>query len=114
MGGSVMKRFNGVEDFDQAVQANGQLIILKHSSTCPISQAAYEEYESFASEQENLPVYYLIVQEDRPLSNHIAEKYSIKHESPQTLLFKNGEVVWHSSHWKITHSSLTEAVKKNK
>lgn len=109
-----MKRFNGSEDFDTAIQKEDQLIILKHSSTCPISQAAYEEYESFAEDHENLPIYYLIVQEDRPLSNYIAEKFNIKHESPQVLLFRNGDVNWHASHWKITYSSLTEAVKENK
>ncbi|MBY0124129.1 bacillithiol system redox-active protein YtxJ [Bacillus sp. S/N-304-OC-R1] len=109
-----MKRFNGNEDFDQALQNEEQLIILKHSSTCPISQAAYEEYESFAEEQENLPMYYLIVQEERPLSNYIADKFNIKHESPQALLIRNGKVAWHASHWKITYSSLKEAVKENK
>ncbi|WNS74629.1 bacillithiol system redox-active protein YtxJ [Bacillus sp. DTU_2020_1000418_1_SI_GHA_SEK_038] len=109
-----MKKFNGSEDFEQNLQAAEQFIVLKHSSTCPISQAAYEEYESFASEHENLPIYYLIVQEDRSLSNQIAEKFNIKHESPQVLLFKNGEVIWHASHWKITYDSLTNAIKEHK
>lgn len=109
-----MKRFNGSEEFEQALQEKDTFIVLKHSSTCPISQAAYEEYESFASEHEELPIYYLIVQEDRPLSNLMAERFSIKHESPQVLLFKNGEVAWHASHWKITYSSLTDAMNENK
>lgn len=110
----IVKRFNGNEEFDQALQTAEQFIILKHSSTCPISQAAYEEYESFAEEHDSLPIYFLIVQEERPLSNHIAEKFSIKHESPQALLFKNGEVAWHASHWKITYDSLTKAINEQK
>ncbi|MEH7390073.1 bacillithiol system redox-active protein YtxJ [Bacillus sp. JJ1503] len=109
-----MKRFNGNEEFEQVMQASEQVMILKHSSTCPISQAAYEEYESFASEHENQQIYYLVVQEDRPLSNHIAEKYNIKHESPQALLINNGELAWHTSHWKITYDSLTNAIKEHK
>lgn len=109
-----MIRFNGSEEFEQALLEKDTFIVIKHSSTCPISQAAYEEYESFASEHEELPIYYLIVQEDRPLSNLMAERFSIKHESPQVLLFKNGEVAWHASHWKITYSSLTDAMNENK
>lgn len=105
-----MKKFNGTDDFNQAVEAFDQLFVLKHSSTCPISQAAYEEYESFAGENENMPIYYLVVQEDRDLSNYIADKYNIKHQSPQALLFKSGEVAWHDSHWKITFDSLTKAI----
>ncbi|MFO1444168.1 bacillithiol system redox-active protein YtxJ [Bacillus sp. Bva_UNVM-123] len=107
-----MKKFNGNEDFDQAVQTGDEIFILKHSSTCPISQAAYEEYEKFSTENEN--TYYLVVQNDRPLSNHIAEKFQLKHESPQAILFRNGEVVWHASHWKITYDSLTSAISENK
>ncbi|MBS4191656.1 bacillithiol system redox-active protein YtxJ [Bacillus sp. FJAT-49705] len=105
-----MHKFNTIEEFDQTVQAAEQIMVLKHSSTCPISQAAFEEYESFASENENLSIYYLIVQEDRPLSNHIAEKFNIKHESPQAILFNNGNAVWHASHWKITYDSLKKAL----
>ncbi|QED48967.1 bacillithiol system redox-active protein YtxJ [Cytobacillus dafuensis] len=105
-----MNKFNTIEEFDQTVQNAEQIMVLKHSSTCPISQAAFEEYESFASENKNLPIYYLIVQEDRPLSNHIAEKSNIKHESPQAILFNNGNAVWHASHWKITYDSLRKAL----
>ncbi|MBU8879759.1 bacillithiol system redox-active protein YtxJ [Bacillus sp. FJAT-29790] len=105
-----MKKFEGIEAFDQAVKAEGQFLVLKHSSTCPISQAAYEEYEKFADEQKELQTFYLVVQEDRPLSNHIAEKYEIKHESPQAILFKNGAIAWHASHWKITYDSLQSVI----
>lgn len=108
-----MKTFNGSEDFDQLVLTGEKLLVLKHSSTCPISQAAYEEYEKFVSENENLHTYYLVVQEERTLSNHIAEKFHIKHESPQVILFKNADVAWHASHWKITFDSLTNAVAEN-
>ncbi len=106
-----MKKFNGNEDFEQALESGEKFLLLKHSSTCPISQEAYDEYEKFASEYDN--TYYLVVQEERPLSNHIAEKLQIKHESPQAILFKNGEAVWHASHWKITFDSLKKAVAEN-
>jgi bacillithiol system protein YtxJ len=109
-----MKKFDSNEAFNQAVKSGEQMLLLKHSSTCPVSGAAYEEYESFANEHKDLNIYYLVVQEDRPLSNHIAETFHIKHESPQAILFKNGDVAWHASHWKITYDSLEKALEENR
>ncbi|CAG9622118.1 bacillithiol system redox-active protein YtxJ [Sutcliffiella rhizosphaerae] len=105
------KNIYSVEEFNQIAEENATFLIFKNSTTCPISLAAFEEYEKFVEDQDTVPCYYLNVQDARPLSNHIAEKYEIKHESPQALLFKNGEVVWNASHWKITYSSLQENVK---
>lgn len=109
-----MKRLNENEAFEKEVEAGDLFLLLKHSSTCPISQAAYDEYEKFAKEHENIKTYYLIVQEDRPLSNYVAEHFRIKHESPQAILFKNSEPVWHASHWKITDKSLVNAIEEYK
>ena len=52
----------------------------------------------------------VLVIEDRPVSNHIAEEFEIKHESPQILLFDDGKVSWSTSHWKITRDSIKEAL----
>jgi bacillithiol system protein YtxJ len=100
-----------VEEFDTIAKENSTFLFFKNSTTCPISHAAYEEFENFTADQNTIPCFYLNVQEARPLSNHIAETYNVKHESPQALLFKNGEVAWNASHWKITYSSLQENVK---
>ncbi|KAA0549064.1 bacillithiol system redox-active protein YtxJ [Bacillus sp. BGMRC 2118] len=108
----VKERVSTIEAFEQVVKEKSEFLFVKHSLTCPVSGAAFEEYEKFARESEDVNTYYLYVQEDRPLSNYIAETYSIKHESPQALLFKNGQVVWDASHWKITYKTLMENVKK--
>ncbi|MBB6445741.1 bacillithiol system redox-active protein YtxJ [Bacillus benzoevorans] len=104
---------NTVEEFEQAVTNHDSCFLLKHSSTCPISRAAFQEYEKFVQEHDEIPAYYLIVQESRPLSNYIAEKYQIKHESPQAILLKESGSVWNASHWKITESTLTESLTSN-
>ncbi|MGC4376066.1 bacillithiol system redox-active protein YtxJ [Fictibacillus sp. Mic-4] len=97
------------EEFNQAVNEKDVVFVLKNSTTCPISQAAFDEYEKFANDHEGIPFYYLNVQDARPLSNEIAETYKVKHESPQVLLFKNNQVIWHDSHWNITYSKLGKA-----
>ncbi|MGG1575543.1 bacillithiol system redox-active protein YtxJ [Fictibacillus sp. NRS-1165] len=102
-----LTKISDSEAFKKAINESRKVFVLKNSTTCPISHAAFEEYRKFAEEQsEN--VYYLNVQEARPLSNQIAETYGIKHESPQVLLFENGEVKWNDSHWSITRSALEE------
>jgi len=85
-------------------------ILLKHSNTCPVSAQAYDEFGNFIEENPEFPAVYLVVQEDRELSNEIAEVFHVKHESPQVILFKNGNVAYHTSHWKITAETLQDAV----
>ena len=86
------------------------VIIFKHSTQCPISTQAYEEFIDFAEGTRNLTCGAVLVIENRRLSNAIAERFGIRHESPQALLIKDGRVVWHASHWSISSDSLTEAL----
>ncbi|MCK6258081.1 bacillithiol system redox-active protein YtxJ [Fictibacillus sp. WQ 8-8] len=104
-----LTKISDSEAFKKAISENGRVFVLKNSTTCPISHAAFEEYKKFAEDQSG-NLYYLNVQEARPLSNEIAEAYGIKHESPQVLLFENGEVKWNDSHWSITYSALQDKV----
>lgn len=84
----MLEKIDTVEQFDELVKNNSKFFLLKHSLTCPISQAAYKEYEKFAGINQDIPTYYLAVQDSRPLSNEIAERFEIKHESPQAILFQ--------------------------
>ncbi len=105
-------RVSSIEDFNQIVTTTKEFLLVKHSLTCPISTTAFEEYEKFVQGNPAIPTYYLFVQDDRPLSNYITETFSIKHESPQAIWFKDGKVVWNASHWNITFRSLLAEMKK--
>ncbi|MCP8617146.1 bacillithiol system redox-active protein YtxJ [Salirhabdus salicampi] len=105
MGVNVIEK---TEQFQEVLEQQHTFFLLKHSLTCPISSEAKEQYERFWEEAE-IPQYVLYVQEARPLSNHIAETFDVKHESPQALLFHGKEVVWHTSHWNITKEALHAA-----
>ncbi len=108
-----MQKIDSVEQFDRLIGSEDSFTLLKHSVTCPISQAAYEEYEKFCEENPTVKSYFLTVQDARPLSNYIAEKFEVKHESPQAFLFNNQNVAWHASHWKITTKTLTKVLEDN-
>lgn len=82
-------------------------IIFKHSTKCSISSNAYKEMEKV-----DTTAWYVDIFEYRPISNKIAELYDVKHESPQVLFIKDGHVVYHESHRKITQTEIEEQLKK--
>lgn len=90
--------------------SNTPQLVLKHSSTCPISAAAFQ---AFRTVETDVPKQYLVVQNSRPLSNEIEEELGIRHESPQLFLLKNGEAVWNASHYGISESKIQQAIEDN-
>ena len=86
-------------------------IIYKHSTRCAVSAQAYRRLKIINAEIiEAADIYYLDVIASRPVSNAVAERFRIQHESPQLLLIKNGQVVWEESHYGIQGDAVLEAV----
>lgn len=92
-----------------AQSADRGQVILKHSTTCPVSANALNEYEQYLQGSPNHDVDYTLVKviESRPISNQIAEDLNVKHESPQVIYIKNKEKFWAASHWSITKAHMT-------
>ena len=90
----------------------GRTIVFKHSSTCPISAAAHDRFLAWvdAGGAGDVPVYEVLVIEDRPLSQAIAAETGVEHQSPQALLLEDGRALWHASHWAITKETLDAAL----
>ncbi|WP_419150964.1 bacillithiol system redox-active protein YtxJ [Aeribacillus alveayuensis] len=99
-------KIDTIEQFQDLIEKHNKFVIFKNSVTCPISAAAFSQFDEFTNGHPEIAAYYLNVQESRSLSNYIAETYHIKHESPQVLLFENENVRWHTSHWEITKEAL--------
>jgi len=85
------------------------VVVLKHSTTCPVSANALREFESYlADKPEPDADYYLVkVIESRPVSNQIAEDTGIKHESPQIICLKKQQPYWSASHWSVTKAHMS-------
>jgi bacillithiol system protein YtxJ len=83
------------------------VVIFKHSLTCPISSAAYNQMERFNGE-----VALIEVQRARELSKEIENRLGVAHESPQVIVLRNGQVVWDASHFTITAQAVAAAVAK--
>jgi bacillithiol system protein YtxJ len=87
------------------------VLILKHSTRCSISSAALSRFErSWKEENKDIVApYYLDLLAHRDVSNLIASKYHIEHESPQALLIKNGQCVFSQTHMGISVADILEA-----
>ncbi|WP_338472219.1 bacillithiol system redox-active protein YtxJ [Niallia sp. XMNu-256] len=104
-----VKQLHSIEELHEFVGQPGKQFLFKHSTTCPISAKAFEEFKGFLSENPTSSAIVHVI-EDRPVSNQIAEEFGIKHESPQIFLIENGEVLWNTSHWKIKKDAIKEAL----
>jgi bacillithiol system protein YtxJ len=110
-----------IEDFNALWQESSQqpVLLLKHSTTCPISANAYKEFNAFItqnnleSDENKLPVVTALVKviESRPTSLHIADFTKVAHQSPQIMLIKDQKIVWKESHMKITKKGIDEAIR---
>lgn len=88
------------------------IVILKHSTRCGVSRMVLRMFESDYDLPEDAPVklYFLDLISFREVSNAVAEKFGVRHESPQLIILKNREVVHHSSHQSISAGKVKELV----
>lgn len=87
------------------------LLVLKHSTACPISSAALSEFAIYSQKPKRLITCVMLkVIESRDLSNHIAHITNIAHQSPQIILVNKKEVLWYDSHWEITYERIEQEV----
>jgi bacillithiol system protein YtxJ len=103
-----------ISHLDSAIERSydGYVLLFKHSTTCSISHMAKMRLESKWSDETNeiITPYYLDLKVHRDISNHISEKFSVHHESPQVLLIKDGECIYDASHMDISVEELKESV----
>lgn len=85
--------------------------IFKHSTRCGISRAVLKLLEkNYNLTDDQLKLYYLDLLQNRDISNEIAARFKVYHESPQMIVIKNGVVVHHDSHHSIDASHLVKFV----
>ena len=89
------------------------ILIFKHSTRCGVSRMALKNFErEYDLEEEDIDLYFLDLLNFRALSNEISEKLNIYHQSPQVLVVKNGEVIYHDSHYSISADAVKKILEK--
>jgi len=84
-------------------------VIFKHSTRCSISSMALNRLEREEAPA-NANFYYLDLLKYRDISNIIAERFNVYHESPQILIIRNGECIYDESHQGINMNEIAEQV----
>ena len=87
-------------------------IIFKHSTTCGISRMVLNRFEKnpVLHHNEDLDLYFLDLHRYRDVSNEIAQKFQVLHQSPQLLVIKEGQAIAHQSHGGIAAIRLEDLV----
>lgn len=101
-----------IEQLDAVLENKEKTSVLfKHSTRCGISSGVLRQFESKNEElNESLDFYYLDLLNYREISNSIAEKFQVFHQSPQAVVVKNGETVADASHYDIINIDLEKFV----
>lgn len=87
------------------------VVVYKHSPICDLSAGALHEMNAFrASAPAGLDLRFVDVLSARPASRLIEARTGVRHESPQVLVIKNGEVTWNASHRRITADAVAAAL----
>jgi bacillithiol system protein YtxJ len=97
------------------------VLLFKHSHTCGVSMEALDELVSHMNDREpegsaphrrGTPRYAMVtVQTHRAVSNAVALKLGVRHETPQALLIRDGKVVWSASHFRVTAAAVDDAIR---
>ncbi|MBT0608626.1 bacillithiol system redox-active protein YtxJ [Aequorivita echinoideorum] len=104
---------NQLEQLETLVEESQQkpVAIFKHSTRCGISRAVLKMFErNYNLNEDQIKLYFLDLLENRDISNEIANRFGVRHESPQMIVIKNGTVIHHDSHHSIDAEHLKKIV----
>lgn len=100
-------------EIDQIIDdsSNKAQLLYKHSDRCSVCMFTKSELEQSAEIiTANAKMHFVDVIRSREVSDYIAEKLGVQHESPQAILVKDGEVVWHESHGAIKGEKVRKVI----
>ena len=105
------KQLTTDEAFDTIIEASQQQpqLIFKHSTRCSISSMARSRIERDWN-LNSVDPWYLDLIAYRNISDLVAFKLGVKHESPQAIVIKDGKAVYHASHNDIRVSDIANRV----
>ena len=84
--------------------------IFKHSTRCSISRMALKQFENEFNSSDKVTPYFLDLIAHRDISNEIATRFGVHHQSPQLILIKEGKAIYNVSHSDIDAEELGRKV----
>lgn len=93
-----------------AISNEKPIVIFKHSTRCSISRMALKQFEREYDLNDSVAAYFLDLIAHRDISNEIASRFNVYHESPQLILIRDGKAVYDVSHSDIDAVALKEKI----
>lgn len=84
--------------------------IFKHSTRCSVSRMALKQFENEFDLSDKVTPYFLDLIAHRDISNAIADRFGVTHQSPQLIVIKDGKAVYNVSHSDIDAEELGKRV----
>jgi bacillithiol system protein YtxJ len=89
-----------------AVSNEKPVAIFKHSTRCSVSRMALKQFENEFNSSDKVTPYFLDLIAHRDISNEIAHRFGVTHQSPQLILIKEGKAIYNVSHSDIDAEEL--------
>ncbi|WP_029034633.1 bacillithiol system redox-active protein YtxJ [Salinimicrobium terrae] len=88
------------------------IVIFKHSTSCGISKMVLKKFEREYDlpKDKEVRLYFLDLLANRGISNEVASRFGVRHESPQMIILKDRKVVHHASHQSIELENVKEHI----
>jgi len=87
------------------------VLIFKHSTRCGVSRMALKSFEKkYDLNDSQIELYYIDLLNNRAMSNEIAIKFNVLHQSPQVIVLQNEKVVYHDSHYQINVEEIKKVI----
>lgn len=104
-----------LSQLDQLVEESklAPVLIFKHSRSCSISRASLDRLERNWKLGGDTKAYYLDLITYRSISNEIASRFGVPHESPQVIVIQRGEAVYDRSHFEINYPEIEKQLAAN-
>jgi len=96
-----VRSLTSLAELDALLKEPGPTLLFKHSTRCPISAEALEEMGAFGG-----AFVYLDLIAHRDVSDEIARRLGVRHESPQLILVKAGRAVRVLNHDEIRRDAV--------
>ncbi len=100
------KTLSSIEQLNEILASQQKVLIFKHSTRCSISSFALKNFERSFHSEPGMACYFLDLLKYREVSNEIASRSGVRHESPQVLVFEGGKAVYNASHHKIEPQTI--------
>jgi len=82
-------------------------VIFKYSTHCHLSEVIFNRLQKNCC-PDHMDFHFLDLISHEDISKEISDKFHVAHQSPQILLIKEGECIFHESHSEISLEEIIE------